>query len=197
MKSQYEKEIYQYFTQPENFETMVSVVSHSEKVFDTLIRDFWDDLKHALEAAFQKKPEDWVVEYSGKFESRYCKLWAYREAWVRIDNYPLVSVAFEDFHYGEYPFLGIHLNIDQNLYDPVFLKKEIKALPNLPLDDSNNSYWVGRRYFPFNLTQHKNLVKILPAHSNTTIDNLVAEALTIADFLDPVIDDIIQKSKVN
>ena len=197
MKSQYEEEIYQFFTKPENFETMVAVAAHTDTVTNRIIREFWDSLKNDLEKVFSGKEGNWVVAYSGNFNERYCKLWVYCAAWLRTPNYPLISVAFEDFHYGEHPFIGIHLNIEQEVYDSGFLKEKIGALPNLSLENSNNAYWICRRYFPFNFTQYKNLVGMLPDRRKAIIDNMVTEAVTIADCLTPVVDEIVEKSKIN
>ncbi|MGB3780348.1 MAG: hypothetical protein WA960_18435 [Tunicatimonas sp.] len=197
MKNDYEDEVYQFFTRPDNFETMVAVAAHTDTVTNRIIREFWDSLKLRLDETFRRKGEGWQVGYSGNFTERYCKLWVYRAAWLTTPNYPLVSVAFEDLHYGEYPFVGIHLNIDQEVYDPGLLKERIGTPPNLSLENSNNAYWIGRRYFPFNFTQQKNLVEILPDCRVAIIDNLVTEAVTIADGLTPVVDEIIEKSKIN
>lgn len=198
--NKYEEAVFEFFTKPENFETMIRVNEHADRVMKKVIEDFWEALRKSLQQKFKSKEEDWVVTYSGDFEERYCKLWIYRDSWLNRNHRsrPIMAVAFENLHLGEKPFLGITPDADSKLYRPESLKSVIQSLPETENYTKNsNKWWACWVYFSLNFGQTSNLVNILPDNRENYITEFTEEAIRLTEILDKEAETIISKAFIS
>jgi hypothetical protein len=196
----YEDEVFKFFTQPENFETMLRVNEHADSVFKRITKDFLDTLKQNISEKLEGQSKGWVVEYSGKFENIYCKLWLYRRDWKssRLNNIrPFFAVAFENLHLGEELFLGITYDKKADNNNSELLKRQIpdiKELANYNRTPSND-WWLCQMHPSNNFKSVKNLGFALPSNRADYIEELTLEALKLTEVLDEFAHPLIPKVK--
>lgn len=198
--NKYEDAVFEFFTRPENFETMIRVNEHADRVMKQIVKDFWEALREQLQEGFRHKDKDWVIKYSGDFEERYCKLWIYRESWLTRNDRsrPIMAIAFENLHLGEKPFLGITPDAVSKLYKSDSLRSDIQSLPEIDNYTKNsNKWWACWVYFSLNFGQTSNLSNILPDNRDNYITELTEEAIRLTEILDKEAETIISKALIN
>ncbi|MCB9267232.1 MAG: hypothetical protein H6558_19580 [Lewinellaceae bacterium] len=57
----YEKEIYNFLTQRENYKQMLKVLEHQDLIWENLIIEFWDLVAKKLEQLNEAKVKQWKV----------------------------------------------------------------------------------------------------------------------------------------
>ncbi|MEQ8684225.1 MAG: hypothetical protein RIE86_02975 [Imperialibacter sp.] len=196
MKSEYEKEVYKFFTQPDNFDTMVKVASHADEVAQQLIKEFWEELEKLLKIRVHTKGSDWFVGYSAKYKERYCKLQIYHRDWLDDASSPVITVAFEDLHFGEYPFVGISVKHDNEYYDTEAIRYDIRQLKTLSLYEEDSSlWWAKSKYLTHDFSRRENLSQILPGNREVNLENAVEEAMILLEAIESDVPSILAKSK--
>ncbi len=198
MKSEYEEKMYEFYTQTENFETMLHVTEQAKWVTEQLVRDFWKDVHHVLQETLQKRDDNLRVEFSnnGDWKVRWIKLWVYRKEWCLTGQEPLVSITAEALQPNDYPYIGIHINRDSSLINGDTIKAQIKILEELKSykSDSNN-YWAVWKYMGI---KHygQDLTLLLPENRKTSIGNVVSEFNILLDLMDTNMLEIITEHKI-
>ncbi len=197
MKNRYEEEIFQFFTQPENFETMLKVADQAETVCKRLIQQFWAEVEAGLKEALSNAGNDWRVCFSDNWEYRWNKLWVYRQEWCQVENYPVISVAFEDIQPRRQPYLGVHIGFDNKAFDGVNIKKDIVNLRALKeyKTDSNN-YWAVWKNLPFQLEGYESLVRLLPENRKQTSQNVLKDTLELLGLVKDEVNPLIEKHRL-
>ena len=197
MKSDYEEKTFEFFTQRENFETMLKVASQAEGVCKRLIYDFWAQLAESLTKVLGDRDEDWRVGFSDNWDYRWNKLWMYQEEWCKEENYPVVSIAFEELQPNRHPYLGLHIGYDHKKFNGSNIKKDLLDIETLKeyQTDSNN-YWAVWKHLPFGLSGLDSLVQLLPENKMQTSQNVVNEALYLIGLIKNDINVIIEKNRI-
>ena len=184
MTDPYEEELFKFFTQPENFDTMLKVAAQAQGIKLQLVHRFWDLTKEKIATKLAEMPQDYQVAYSGDWNQRYNKLWVYHPEWHRGEPYPIMSVAFENIHVESHPYVGVHLHYDNKVFDMDALKQTIKeyvTLKSYKID--NNRYWSVWRLLNLNFSQPDSLKRLLPGQVDSTVEETSEEALQLLELV--------------
>lgn len=177
MSTEYEKEMFDFFTQPANFETMLKVADQSESIKKELVTQFWEGVRIEIESVLSKSDTDWQVNFSDNWDARYNKLWIYKDEWRKGQEYPMASVAFEHILSGDHPYVGIHIGYDCDRIDGTQLKEDFKTKELLAkYKTDRNNYWAVWKHTKIDLWENESMIKLLPENRKTTIKNTVGEA---------------------
>jgi hypothetical protein len=196
MKTQYEEERYRFFTEPENFKTMLDVVAHSEEVVKRLIQEFWLALEQQLHTDTESHGTAWLVGFSDAFDYRWNKLWIYQKAWCGEGTQPLVSIAFEDLQIYRHPYVGVHLLSDNKAYDCSTIKTALLNIEGAKAyKTDSNAYWALWKFLPFNLDYTQPMIRLLPENREVLIKELISEVTDLMDLITPYVADLIEKHK--
>jgi len=195
MSKTYEEELYSFFTNPVNFDTMVKVAAHLDDISKTIIKDFWNDLKTQLEEKAKEKGAVWKVGYSGKFEDRWTKLWIYHRDWLD-GNRPIVAVAYEALNYGERPFVGVFVDLENGKYKPDAIRTSIRGIRKLKeLEHDDDLWWAKWEFLPFEFTSRQQLAEILPGKRQTVVEKVAELGLDILSSIEKQVPKILVESR--
>lgn len=183
MKDKYNEAVYDFFTEPDNFRTMVDVASHRDGLTKKIIQDFWSDVKTLIEVKLPKG-RGWKVE----FEKPYEDFWIYNKSWGGIGDDAVVSIGIDDISYGGKPNVAILVDNYNTLFNFKKIARSLRDIPELDkYDDINDPMWIKWQFLPFDFAEHKNLVEILPATKQPALDKVVE---IIFDMLNAIKDQV-------
>lgn len=191
------EEEYKFFIEEENFKTMGSVANKAETVAKKLIEEFWLYLKDFLKRGVQQElGQNWIVEFSGEFDQRYCKLQIYNKSWMGEATERIVAVAFENLHFGQRPFIGILINKGTTPYNPQEIRNQLLLDERLQENlTQKNDWWASIRFLDISFSNYESFVEILPSQRNTLVENLKNEVVQIAKIIDENIVDVLSRSR--
>ncbi len=198
--NKYENAVFAFFTEPENFETMIRVNEHADFVMKKVILDFWGRVKDSVSNKLISKHEDWVITFAGNLEGSDGKMWAYRKSWFPTDiiDRPDIAVAFGNLYLKEKAYIGITINEQTTLYNKKNLIEGILALKGLnDYEHEIDEWWVCWKYFEIHGKNPESLISILPANREAKIVNLTDEAVKLAEILEENIEVILKKAFIN
>jgi len=197
MKSEYEEEVYTYFTQPKNFKTMLKVAEHSGKVTKRLIESFWSELEAKLRDKLQPLNTGWTVEISNTWDYKWIKLRAFKESWKLNSQRPEVAFAFECIRKGDHPYVGINIHRDSTNIDVQKMRSLIIDLEELKSYETDaNQSWARWKFLSFILDK-EDLCLLLPSNREETLNSLAEEVLLLIDLVSDKIDRLIDECKLN
>lgn len=196
MSSLHEEE-YDFFIKTNNFQTMGVVAKKADLVAKRLIKEFWNSLKIALSNKLKEElGSGWIVDYSNKFDDRYCKLQAYHESWMENAKDRVVAVAFENLHSGQHPFIGILVNKNSTNYNHSDIRAELHSTGELNSNRTDkNDWWFTMRSLDINFSTYEDFAEILPTERATLVDNLINEVIENAKIIDKYIVDILGRCR--
>lgn len=197
MSTEYEEEIYNYFIEPSNFETMLKVANHSETVCTRLVQEFWTELKGKLEQTVKGVEGDWRVKFSDKWNYRWNRLWIYKEEWCVEGSLPIISVAFEDLQPKRSPYIGVHIRYDNKNFDVRGMKKAIIELEGAKeYDTDSNNYWAIWKHLSFKLTGFDSLVQLLHENRKETQRILIKDVQDLMELVSDKVPEILSNNRM-
>lgn len=196
MISDYEKEVYQFFTKPDNFETMLKVADHASEVTKKLIEDFWTELKEKIASTLKEEDNDWIVGFSDNMSYRWNKLWVYKRSWCGEESLPVISVGFEELQPKRLPYIGVHIWNDSKKYNSTVIKENVIALDEEEnYDTDSNKYWAIWKTLSFNLWDIDSLKQLLPENREETYSILIKDVKDLLLLLGDQVPTILSNNK--
>jgi hypothetical protein len=189
----YEDEVFKFFTQPENFETMLRVNEHADSVFKGIIQDFWDALRKQISE--ELKDSSWQIDQADILSSSESKLRIYQKSWCLSDNNtaPTIAVAFGGLEASESLFVGITIDENSITHSAEELKREIRKLDEVKEFISNDFLgWACWKYLE-SKAMPKDLMSLLPENRSELVKDYAKIAIDLAVALEKRAEEILPK----
>lgn len=191
MKDKYNEAVYDFFTEPHNFRTMVEVASHRDELSKKIILEFWNDVKALVEAKYPKN-QGWKVA----FNKPYTEFWVYNKSWGENGDEAVVSIGIDDIQYGGKPNVGIFVDNTKFFFDCKQIAVSLRKISELDkYEDEDDSIWIKWQFLPFDFTEHKNLVEILPSTKQPALDKVTEIISEMLDAIEEKVPLIVGKNR--
>lgn len=194
----YEDQMFDFFTQPENFETMLKVVGQVDAIKVRLVQEFWYEVMSELR---NKLGSGWIVRFSDNWQFKYNKVLIYSQGWHQDPNYPLPlsCIGFENIRQDNQPILGIFIGFGSHILNgdqlkSEFLNSDIYKKNLIEFKTDGNNHWAFWKHMPLKFYEADSLGKILPENRKVEIDNFVAEGLRLIELVRDQINGLIIKN---
>jgi 16S rRNA C967 or C1407 C5-methylase (RsmB/RsmF family) len=160
MSNNYEDEVYKFFKQPKNYEMMIQVASHSKKVTDRIIREFWEKLETKLKDKFSE-PE-WIVKFFPVYGGDHAKLNVFHKDWASDSGERVISVLCAGLHYGNDPSMGIFVSEGLSKdYDLSKIKGALAKKEDLKIQSDTAEWWLKKYPLPFSMRTYSDVNALL------------------------------------
>jgi hypothetical protein len=198
MTNPHKDKIYEFFSTPENFETMVKVSKRVDEVSHRVIQEFWDEVIKELKKTFREKDSDWVVNFSDVYKAQYCKVQLYRKSWVYNDK-RVIGFAIQSIHYGDQPFIGTVIDANCKAFDVENIQNETNKIehPSLYKLKPKGPWWSKTRSLPFGFGQYEDLQHILPSNRDNALATVVNEFVVLVENLEKDVERILNANRKN
>ena len=196
MRNEYEEKIFDFYTQGDNFKTMVQVANAFPAVANKLIRLFWNDVLIALRSKYSE--QEWEVGFSSSnFDDRFNKLWVYRKSWALEENLPKIAIGFENLQLDKHCWVGIFMSNGIKDHNLDAFRNEMRTLPELNgyKHDSNN-WWVKWESLSPLITKRDQIHFLSNDDRQASINSAVNQVDTFMKIIDKKIFTILDKHKV-
>lgn len=205
-----EKELYDFLSQPTEFEQALIVLEYMPKLRWHLLDQFWDDVKNQLELWRNAKGRQWRFE-EGDRHGEYWNLSFTKTAWPAPRVGWQIAISWSVL--GGKPLLGIWVAENASLYDYPSLRNRLAGLENLIQDNfkditlrpSEYPAWWPVMYRPvldFSESNYRGLTKILPekpsgepGHGATLATQLAKLMIDWLVLLEEPIDRVVDECK--
>lgn len=77
----YEKEIYRFLTQRENYQQMLKVLEHQDMIWENLIIEFWDLVIEKLEKLNEENSTKWEIKADEEYFDPWSSLNMIKKEW--------------------------------------------------------------------------------------------------------------------
>lgn len=187
MVASYDKKIYEFITQPDNWQVAREVYEKMDYVKGQLVEEFWAEVKKAIKYRVDLK--EWKIGMSEDIYENYSKL---RISHISWNN--LFDIAFQELE--DVTFLGVYRDFESKKV-PDDLHQQIGM--NLKTVDNRlinpDDWWTGYFFTGDNFSQLSSLDKILPSNRKSYIDKYSTMLLELKDKAKPIIDKAIKNLK--
>lgn len=178
---QYKQKIFDYLATEENFKLANSMANYLKEFKIQAIADFWPLVEVKLKERLKIEKDDfWSVHITGSFTNDYTRLEMYNALWcTENEDFPLMSVAIEKLGRNN-SFYGVWVNSSKEYspkYDLDRVRKEAQQLEvakGFTID--KHQYWPFWKHSNLNFDDENDMIRILPANRQATIDE-IAESL--------------------
>ncbi len=194
----YEKEIYQYFTEESHFRKMIAISQHALVVKRQLMSEFWESLLKELENRVSENYKEWEVSTYGDFTISWGKILIHKlhHKDRGEDNLPLLAIGIQRIMDRQYPFYGIFLNNKTKKYnveDVISYIRNIEVIKDWSQD--NDKWWPRWKMAECDFRNEDDYVKILPEKREVTINSICNSLVNLIELLSDEMDNIYTRKK--
>lgn len=194
----YEKEIYQYFTEESHFRKMIAISQHALVVKRQLMLDFWESLLKELENRVSENYKEWEVSTYGDSTISWGKILIHKlhHKDRGEDNLPLLAIGIQRIMDRQYPFYGIFLNNKTKKYnveDVISYIRNIEVIKDWSQD--NDKWWPRWKMAECDFRNEDDYVKILPEKREVTINSICNSLVNLIELLSDEMDNIYTRKK--
>jgi hypothetical protein len=194
----YEKEIYNYFTEESNFRKMVKVAQHAGEIKKLLLTEFWNALITNINNRLTVSYNDWQVSPYGDTTVSWGKILIHKRAHTDRgeDNLPIIAVGLQRVLDNQYAFYGVFLNNKTNKYDVEALVNYIRDIQVLKgWQKDNDSWWPRWNTTDLDFREEEGYVKILPQNRDVSLNAVTDSLFNLLDLLKSEFDKIYEMVK--
>lgn len=192
----FDREIFDFLTEPEHFNQMLKVQKHFWMVRHNLLEEFWKLVLVKVQEKIGDQSEKWHAKRNYKVDARWSSLWLVKEDWrkdVKGESMPL-AISWEslcqDVHYG------VWIKNDSKVWDPVRMREQGFKIAKQHKMDTDKHYWPVK-YYPkeYDFNHHQNLKHILPTVREETASEFANILWDIATTFEAELDKMYQMRK--
>jgi len=199
--NEYKREMFQFLTQRENFETMAEIVDQYESVAETLVAEFWMIVKDTcIRKLNESSLDDWTVSLDKDVFSTYSKLSLYKTTWKVYSNEPIIGIVIEKL--ARNPYYGLWLNRNNKApWDLSKIKSEFRKNKPENFNADNHEWWAFYLETHYNFMKSSSLKNIIPERRDETADNIASDVMVLVKELNaqyiPAINSILQTDSIS
>ena len=188
----YEKEIYQFLTQKDNYRQMLKVLEHQDMIWENLIIEFWDLVIEKLEKLNEENSTKWEIKADEEYFDPWSSLNMIKKEWpeYRDNGFPAICVAWEslsnDLHYGIW--------IRKEFWDNPELRNIIASMQK-EKGNKGKSTWILFYGQGYNFSRMEDLVHILPDNRDDLATEFATMLFDLAAEMEGRLDEIIERIK--
>lgn len=185
MITSYEKALYEFYPDEENYETFAKIADQASNIGDKLVKDFWSEVITQLREQIKNWEGTWTVLPPKNHNERYANIKIVNSEWKDDSGETVMAICYEYLHFGDNPYVGLWFNnILKDKYDVGSIFSEIRNLEGLKeYKHDSNLFWIKWKYLSFALITYENLQKIIPSNRETTLQAALLEAEALKDLL--------------
>lgn len=184
----YDREIYKFLTQKENFNQMLKVLEHADMVARNLIQEFWDLVYDKLLSWSAVSDHGWEIFKPDDYFQTYSQLIITKNLWKLGEESPFY-LTWEslsgDIHYG---LKFVREKIPSNL---VQIEEEIRKIQLEKGNNGNKWGWAllfNEKKYNFNDITMKSLTDIIPEYRDQTAEDMANILINLAEELESNLD---------
>lgn len=191
----FDRAIFEFLTEPENFEQALKVQDHFGMVRNNLLAEFWNLVLEKLKEKSGKEPGKWHAKRNLDLHARWSSLWLVKEKWRKVVNGESMPLAIswesltKDIHYG------VWIKNDSKVWDSDRMRKVGKKIAMKHKMESDNHYWPVKFPHAYNFNSNKNLRHILPSSRDETVEEFAGLLWEIATKFETELDSMFEMRK--
>lgn len=170
--NQYEVEMCDFLSEPDNFKNMLLIVNQFELVKRKLLVDFWEDFSKTFMSLIQE-PSEWNVEILKGSEMSIFewKVRVYKKSWLHQGNHE-ISFGWEPEH-GRW-YYGVIVNNSLKYHPEIHLRLEPYAKQWRDKHKARPAtWWPFWKWESVNLSNQDELEKLLPSYRGHLVQHCV------------------------
>lgn len=164
MMDAYQKEIYSFLTQRDNFHNMIKVIESYNQIHSILLDEFWDLVKKYSddELAVNNEWDSKFIDWDGKWS----KFFIYKKSWIKDKELPIMAIGWEVLNGKMY--FGFWVDTQANELDLDHVRAYASKLDPLKRLTKNPGYWIAYSYGNLDFSNKNDVSHILPDIRDTT-----------------------------
>jgi len=186
IENQYEREVFEFLSNPENFERCLSLASHLDMVKTLLLKEFKVSIIEEVEKRLDKKL------YSIRF-SNIGNIEIFKNSWCNQKNEP--SIVYTYF-FSNHPYLGIkHCGSESSIsFDEAikYREKFIALTEGYSVNSDEGIYIIWKRNTPdLKIGSDSSYIQILPVNREQIIAQFIDDMLLLINKTNHLLDNIL------
>jgi len=161
----YEKQMYDFYTEPENFKTALEVSNYLPAIRKQVLVEFWDEVKTAVSGLITERIPNYMVKIDPADDIFY-----------QFSQIGVFNPSIYPNQPGEVPFWACFQELSGRLYFGIWIeannqnwkigeiKRKLSVLPFVQKFPSKNDWWVGIKSMDYLFSDLKTIEIILPVN---------------------------------
>ena len=168
--STYDEAIFKFMTEPNNFEAMLKVREHWDRVRRKLLVEFWTLVRDKLIELVQKdgREEEWIVQANLNYPDKYQAITLVKNTWEKLspENWVPISVTWSDiFRQAIY---GVWLDAKSQYWELNAIREKARIISVEVKMDYDHAWWPAFYAPPeANFAVERNLTQLLPENRDS------------------------------
>jgi len=185
----YEKEMYDFLTQRDNFENMVKVLGMKDMIRENLVVDFWDAVYEKL-VELNKANNIWEVKKpktnQGYFQGEDSSVFLYKKSWMVNEKDSPVVIGWASL--ANKMFYGIWVYYDKSHFDNQRVIEAVRPKAYEKKFESNDIWPLSSKTYDYNFMEFNQLDHILPDRREALAKEFAKTLFHLAEEFESILD---------